>query len=49
MSGTGTARRAERERTTRETRIRAVVDASTGELTGLRPIDGSAAPLRVQK
>lgn len=26
MSGTGTARRAERERTTRETRIRAVVD-----------------------
>ena len=30
-------------------RIRAVVDASTGELTGLRPIDGSAAPLRIQK
>lgn len=30
-------------------RIRAVVDASTGELTGLRPIDGSAAPLRVLK
>lgn len=30
-------------------RIRAVVDASTGELTGLRPIDGLSAPLRLLK
>lgn len=29
-------------------RIRAVVDSSTGELAGLRPIDGSQAPLRGQ-
>ena len=30
-------------------RIRAVVDASTGELTGRRPIDGSMQPRRIQK
>ena len=30
-------------------RIRAGRHASTGELTGLRPIDGSDLPLRVQR